>query len=123
MIERHGRTREAVEETLRICRDQRILKEYLAEEEGSTIMFTLLDEQKAKKFWEEDIRQEGRAEGRMEGRVEGRAEGRVEGRAEGETLLGTLMTRLKDAGRTDDAFRAAADADYRRKLYQEFKMA
>ena len=74
-------------------------------------MFTLLDEQKAKKFWEEDIRQEGRAEGR------------VEGRAEGETLLGTLMTRLKDAGRMDDAFRAAADADYRKKLYQEFKMA
>ena len=102
-------------------------------------MFTLLDEQKAKKFWEEDIRQEGRAEGRVEGRAEGRvegraegrvegraegrAEGRVEGRAEGETLLGTLMTRLKDAGRMDDAFRAAADADYRRKLYQEFKLA
>ena len=30
----------------------------LANEEAATIMFTLLDEQKAKKFWEEEIRQE-----------------------------------------------------------------
>ena len=28
-------------------------------------MFTLLDEQKARKFWEEELRQEGRAEGEL----------------------------------------------------------
>ena len=58
-IKERGRTREAVEETLRICRNEDVLKEYLAEEEAATIMFTLLDEQKARKFWEEELKQEG----------------------------------------------------------------
>ena len=62
-IQEHGRTREAVEETLRICRDQNVLKDYLAEEEVANIMFTLLDEQKAKRFWEDEIRQESEAKG------------------------------------------------------------
>ena len=65
-IEEHGRTREAVEETLRICRDENVLRDYLADEEAATIMFTLLDEQKARKFWEEELRQEGRKEGGIE---------------------------------------------------------
>ena len=64
-----------------------------------------------------------REEGRMEGRAEGRKEGRMEGRAEGEKLFGDLMTRLKASGRIDDAFKAASDADYRHKLYQEFRMS
>ncbi|MCR4876207.1 MAG: hypothetical protein K5922_03440 [Clostridiales bacterium] len=70
-IKEHGRAREAVEETLRICKDENVLKEYLRDEEAATIMFTLLDEQKAKRFWEEELRQEGRAEGRAQGRMEG----------------------------------------------------
>ena len=70
-IQEYGRTREAVEETLRICRDKDVLREYLREEEAATIMFTMLDEEKARKFWEEELRQEGRAEGRAEGHAEG----------------------------------------------------
>ena len=105
-IQEHGRTRKAVEETLRICKDRDVLKEYLAEEEAATIMFTLLDEQKAKKFWEEELLQEGRAEGR----------------AEGEKLFGTLMSRLIATNRLDDAKRCAEDASYREKLYQEFQL-
>ena len=66
-IQEYGRTREAVEETLRICRDKDVLREYLREEEAATIMFTMLDEEKARRFWEEELRQEGRAEGRAEG--------------------------------------------------------
>ena len=62
-IQTHGRKKEAVEETLRICRDRNVLKDYLAKEEAAIIMFTLLDEQKARKFWEEEIRQESLAEG------------------------------------------------------------
>ena len=46
-----------------------------------------------------------------------------EGRAEGEKLFGDLMTRLKASDRIDDAFKAASDADYRQKLYQEFQMS
>lgn len=69
-------------------------------------MFTLLDEEKAKRFWEEEVRQEGRAEGK----------------AEGENKLGSLITRLNALGRNEDVIRAATDANYRRKHYQEFKM-
>ena len=109
-VQKYGRTRKAVEETLKICRDQNVLKEYLAEEEAATIMFTLLDEQKAKKFWEEELLQEGRAEGRAEGRVEG------------EKRFGALMSRLIASNRLDDAKRCTEDASYREKLYQEFQL-
>ena len=50
-------------------------------------------------------------------------EGREEGRQEGETKLGTLMTKLRELGRVDDAFRAASDPTYREKLYAEFSIA
>ena len=65
-------------------------------------MFTLLDEQKARKFWEEDLKQEGRDEG--------------------ESRLGNLVTQLKNLSRIDDAFRAASDKAYRQKLYKELKI-
>ena len=97
-IQEHGRTREAVEETLRICRDQDVLRDYLVEEEVATIMFTLLDEQKARKFWEEDLKQEG------------------------ESRLGNLVTQLIKLGRIDDVSHAASDKAYRQKLYKELKI-
>ena len=87
-----------MEETLRICRDQDVLRDYLVEEEVATIMFTLLDEQKARKFWEEDLKQEG------------------------ESRLGSLVTQLMELGRIDDAFRAASNKAYRQKLYKELKI-
>ena len=59
-------------------------------------MFTLLDEQKARRFWEEEIRQEGRAEGEAKGRAKGRVEGRAEGREEGgmDMLAGLVKDKL-----------------------------
>ena len=48
---------------------------------------------------------------------------RAEGRAEGENRLGTLMTKLREMNRTEDAFRAANDPEYRNRLYREFKIA
>ncbi len=74
-------------------------------------MFTLLDEQKAKKFWEEEIMQKGEAKGR------------AEGRAEGERLLNTLIARLVSMNRFDDIKRCTEDAEYREKLYREFQLA
>lgn len=105
-IQIYGRTRKAVEETLRICRDQDVLKAYLEEEETAEIMFTWLDEQKAKKFEEEEIRQEGRAEGE----------------AKGESRLGLLINMLIKSGRNDDVLRASTDAGYRKQLYQELNI-
>ena len=57
-------------ETLRICKDRDVLKKYLEEQEAAEIMFTWLDEQKAKRFEYEEIKQEARAEGRTEGKLE-----------------------------------------------------
>ena len=50
-------------------------------------------------------------------------EGREEGRAEGESRLSTLFTKLRELGRTEDAFKAAEDQQYREKLYKEFQLA
>ncbi len=46
-IKLHGRTREAVLETIRVCRDRNILKDYLEsrEQEVVNIMMTLFDEE------------------------------------------------------------------------------
>ena len=102
-IGEHGRTREAVEETLRICRDENVLRDYLRDEEAATIMFTLLDEQKARKFWEEELKQEGRDEG--------------------ENRLNALMQKLFSLHRFEDAERCTTDPTYRKKLYEEFQLS
>ena len=101
----HGKTREAVDEVLRICRDQNVLRDYLLNEEAANIMFTLLDELKAKRFMEEELRQEGRQEGRKEGRQEGLEEGRLNMLKD---LVKDNIISFKDAvirsGKTDEDF-------------------
>ena len=57
------------------------------------------------------------------GMEKGLEQGREQGREQGENQLGSLITKLKELGRTDDVFKAAADKKYRDKLYKEFKMA
>ena len=44
------------------------------------------------------------------------------GEEAGETRLGKLMTKLREMGRVDDAFRAAEDKQYREKLYKELQL-
>ena len=80
-------------ETLRICKDRDVLKKYLEEQEAAEIMFTWLDEQKARKFEYEEIKQEGRAEGRIEGIAEGLAKGEAKGRTEGKLEAYAIMVR------------------------------
>jgi len=48
----HGRTRKAIEETIRICMDQNILKEYFEkhESEAVTIMMALFDQERLDQF-------------------------------------------------------------------------
>ena len=62
-IKLHGRTKKAVDETIRICKDRDVLKDYLAKEEVTDIMFGYFDYEKEL----EHLRQEERAEGRAEG--------------------------------------------------------
>ena len=63
------------------------------------------------------------AKGRAEGLEKGRAEGLEKGRAEGADRMGALMIKLMQLGREDDAFKAAADSDYRDKLFKELGIA
>ena len=74
----YGRTKKAVLETIRICRDKDILKEYLdgREKEVIDIMTSLFDQEKAVEMYGYERERKGHAEGRAEGRVEGHTEER-----------------------------------------------
>ena len=67
-----GRTKEAVLETIRICKQQDVLVEYLTdrEKEVVNIMITLFDQEYALKQYGKELKEEGIALGRQEGREE-----------------------------------------------------
>ncbi len=69
----YGRTRKAVIETIRICRDKNILKDYLAEREKEVvnIMMSLFDVAYNLKVYAKNIAEESEEKGRQEGRQEG----------------------------------------------------
>ena len=58
----HGSTRKTVEETIRICKDANVLKEYLESREGEviTMMMTLFDHEQIMKNHDASIRREER---------------------------------------------------------------
>lgn len=60
-----GRTVEAVQETIRICKDKDVLREYLAahEKEVVSIMMTLFSQEKAVEQFGYEREQKGREEG------------------------------------------------------------
>ena len=51
-----------------------------------------------------------------------RAQGMAQGMAQGEQRLGTLMSRMREAGRIEDAFRAATDPAYREAQYKFYNI-
>ena len=106
-VKLHGRTRKAIEETIRICRDRNVLVEYLARKEAMEVMSEVFDVEESRKIEEQELRQEILAEGEEKG----------------ENNLGKLMGILRKLGRENDAFRAAEDVAYRKQMYAEFGMA
>ena len=54
----HGNTKQAVTETIRICKDRNVLKEYLEskEQEVVDIMMTLFDDEQVLEAYAEDIK-------------------------------------------------------------------
>ncbi len=68
-LKKHGRTREAIEETINICKDENVLKEYLSKHEGEVhdIMFALFDDEQILNATLRDYEKKGREEGREEG--------------------------------------------------------
>ncbi len=79
-VKQHGRTREAVLETIRVCKNQDVLREYLAEREKEviSIMMALFDQQRAVEQFGYDKKEEGKKEGKIEGRIEGKMETKKE---------------------------------------------
>ena len=67
----HGRTEQAVRETIRICKDKNVLKEYLESREKEVIdmMVTLFDEEKIMKAHDKTILEQGISQGVVEGIV------------------------------------------------------
>ena len=100
----HGRTLDAVKETIKICKDENVLKEYLERqrEEVIDIMTTLFDQETVMKNHDATIRRKSRAEG--------------------EDKLGRLINALVSSHRTEDVIKASNDADAREKLYAEFRI-
>ena len=64
-VKLHGRTRMAVLETIKICKDENVLKEYLAskEKEAVSIMMALFDKEYVLSTYINDVAKEGREEG------------------------------------------------------------
>ena len=83
-VKQYGRTREAVLETIRVCKNQDVLREYLAEREKEviSIMMALFDQQRAVEQFGYDKKEEGKKEGKIEGRIEGKIEGKMETKKE-----------------------------------------
>ena len=84
-VKLHGMTRKALRETIRICKDRGVLREYLEKREVEVmdIMTMLFDQETVTNAYINDVLRQGRAEGRAEGKKEGRAEGRKEGNLQG----------------------------------------
>ena len=76
-VAKHGRTHKAVLETIRICKDRNVLKDYLTEheQEVQSIMVSLFDNDQIVKAYTKEKIEEGREEGRKEGLKEGCAKG------------------------------------------------
>ena len=92
----YGQTEKAVNETIRICKDKNVLKEYLQREEIPNIMFGVFDKEYQLNLMIEEERQEAREEGLAEGRAEGIETGLAEGREETELKsIKKLMQNLK----------------------------
>jgi len=72
-VKRHGMTRKALRETIRLCKDLGVLREYLEKREVEVmdIMTMLFDQETVTNTYINDVLRQGRAEGRKEGNLQG----------------------------------------------------
>ncbi len=71
-VSENGRTLTAIKNTIRICKNRNLLREYLAsrETEVEGIMRTLFDQDRQTEIFGKEQRAAGRKEGRLEGRIQ-----------------------------------------------------
>ena len=82
---RYGQTRDAVRETLRICKEQNLLKQYLTEHEKEVvdIMSLLFSQEEVTEMYVREREEEAMKQGRMEGFASGQKEGFASGQKQG----------------------------------------
>ena len=99
---KHGRSRKAIEETLRRCIEENVLAPFLAtrQKEVAEIMVTLFDQEKIMEIHDyhiaEGARKDGLQQGLQQGLQKGRSEGRTEGLTEG--TLQSIQNLIKNMG-------------------------
>ena len=105
-LKKHGSTNEAILETVRICKNEDVLKDYLAthEQEAVSIMMALFNEEYIQKAYGYECKQEGRLEGRLEGKNE----------------LSRVIQCLFSAGRIGEIDRVTRDDAYYEQVKKEF---
>lgn len=96
-VKLHGKTEKAVMETIRICKDRNVLKEYLKKEEVPDIMFAHLDKQQQMTY----VFEEGRTEGLEQGLEQGQLMTLV-GLAQKKYI--TIQQAAEEAGMTEEEF-------------------
>lgn len=71
-MKKHGRTRKAVTEAIRLCKDRDVLREYLSnrESEVADIMMVLYDEEEIMRSYVESERHEAKQEARHDEKIE-----------------------------------------------------
>jgi hypothetical protein len=92
-IKQHGRTRKAVLETIKICKNEDVLKEYLEKRESEvvTIMMTLFDTEYIFNTYVEDLERNAEKKGEKKGEIKGAIYSMIETCQElGETLEDTI---------------------------------
>ena len=107
---KYGYTKEMIEETIKICTDEDILKEYLSKrkKEVMSIMSTLFSQEEVTKFVIEEEREEAKKEGKEEGRKEGMQKGIQKGIQKGmqKERVGIAQRLLKLNISIDDIIKA-----------------
>ena len=99
---KHGRSRKAIEETLRRCIEENVLAPFWAtrQKEVAEIMVTLFDQEKIMEIHDyhiaEGARKDGLQQGLQQGLQKGRSEGRTEGLTEG--TLQSIQNLIKNMG-------------------------
>ena len=108
-IKLYGKTEKAVTETIRICRDRDVLKNYLIKEEVPDIMFAHLDKEQQMEYVFEQGHEQGLQQGFLQGREQGLQQGIEDGQFQ--TLVGltkknyiTIDQAAEEAGMSVEEF-------------------
>jgi len=114
---KYGRTREAAMETLRICRDRNVLKDYLKkrEKEVFNIMIELFNQEHAVQAYGKSMQEKGIKIGEKIGEKRGVKRG--------EKNIIRLFSKLHELGKNEDTEKALKDPKYLEKLLKDYGVA